>query len=106
MNMTSKRFILWLCVILWMGSIFFLSAQTAAKSSGLSGQTIHTLIPIFMPEFIDMSRVQQNEIVLPCIAYGAGCSPKAAIPYGNYEVAMVHHIPVQIMHTIRGIVVG
>ncbi|MGR6836708.1 VanZ family protein [Syntrophomonas erecta] len=63
MNIKSKRFILWLFVILWMGSIFFLSAQTAAKSSGLSGKTIHTLIPIFMPEFIDMSQVQQNEIV-------------------------------------------
>ena len=63
MNMTYKRFILWLLVILWMGIIFFLSAQTAAESSGLSGQTIRTLIPIFMPEFVDMSQGQLNEIV-------------------------------------------
>ena len=63
LNMTYKRFLLWLLVILWMGIIFFLSAQTAAESSGLSGQTIRTLIPIFMPEFIDISQVQQNEIV-------------------------------------------
>jgi VanZ family protein len=63
LNMTYKRFIPWLFVILWMGIIFFLSAQTAAESSGLSGQTIRALIPIFMPEFIDMSQVQQNEIV-------------------------------------------
>ena len=63
MNMKYKRFILWLLVILWMGIIFFLSAQTSAESSGLSGQTIRTLIPIFMPEFIDMSQAQQNEIV-------------------------------------------
>lgn len=63
LNMKYKRFILWLLVILWMGIIFFLSAQTSAESSGLSGQTIRTLIPIFMPEFIDMSQTQQNEIV-------------------------------------------
>ena len=63
LNMAYKRFILWLLVILWMGIIFFLSAQTAAESSGLSGQTIRTLIPIFKPEFIDMSQAQQNEIV-------------------------------------------
>ncbi len=62
--MTYKRFILWLLVIFWMGIICFLSAQTATESNQLSGHTIRILIPIFMPEFIDMSQAQQKEIVV------------------------------------------
>lgn len=59
----NKRAIRWLLVILGMGIIYLLSAQTAAESSGLSGHTIRALLPIFMPEFADLPHLQQNQIV-------------------------------------------
>lgn len=46
-----------------MGIIYYLSAQTAAESSHLSGQTIRALAAVIVPEFHELSSLQQKEIV-------------------------------------------
>lgn len=58
-----KRIMLWILVILGMGIIYFLSSQTASESNGLSGQTIQTLLKIFMPEIGKLPPAEQMEIV-------------------------------------------
>ena len=49
--MKRKRMILWLLVVLWMGLIFFFSAQPADVSGEQSGGLIRLLLAIFSPDF-------------------------------------------------------
>ena len=48
---SRKRFLLWSAVLVWMGIIFFFSAQTAPASSGQSGSLIRTILSWFDPTF-------------------------------------------------------
>lgn len=54
------RFLAWSAVILWMIIIFCLSAQPAAKSTALSGQTIRKVAELVIPEFKDLPQEQQD----------------------------------------------
>ena len=58
-----KRFFIWLAVALWMFLIFCLSAQTAPRSSLLSGQTIRKVAEFVRPGFPDLPREKQDRIV-------------------------------------------
>ena len=63
MKRVCLRLLLWAAVILWMIMIFCLSAQPAAQSSSLSGQTIRKVAEIVVPAFKDMPQEQQELIV-------------------------------------------
>jgi len=58
-----KQFVLWLLVVVWTGMLFFFSSQTAAESTVLSGDTIRALLRIFRPEFLELTTLQQNQLV-------------------------------------------
>lgn len=58
-----KKFIFWLPVLIWTGMLFLLSSQTAAESTVLSGDTIRALLMILKPEYLDMSALQQSQLV-------------------------------------------
>jgi len=56
------RFISLLCVIVVMVIIFLFSAQSAEESSELSGQFVEIIIKIFIPDYNNLSLLQQQEI--------------------------------------------
>ena len=56
------RFISLLCVIAVMVIIFLFSAQSAEESSELSGQFVEIIIKIFIPDYNNLSLLQQQEI--------------------------------------------
>lgn len=56
------RFISLLCVIVVMVIIFLFSAQSAEESSKLSGQFVEIIIKIFIPDYNNLSLLQQQEI--------------------------------------------
>ena len=49
--MKLKRIVLWGLVVLWMGVIFFFSAQPAEVSGEQSGGLIRFLLSVFYPDF-------------------------------------------------------
>lgn len=57
------KIFLWILLALWMGVIFFMSAQTAVQSSELSGNTIETLLKMFYPGFNSFSFVKQADLI-------------------------------------------
>ena len=56
------RFISLLCVIVVMVIIFLFSAQSDEESSKLSGQFVEIIIKIFIPDYNNLSLLQQQEI--------------------------------------------
>ncbi len=61
--MRFRHFVFWLPVIIWSGSLFFLSSQTASESTRLSGEMIRMLLSFFQPEFLQMTALQQTQVV-------------------------------------------
>ncbi|MCR4662862.1 MAG: VanZ family protein [Endomicrobiaceae bacterium] len=51
------------CVIAVMTAIFLFSAQSAQDSSRLSGEFVEIIIKIFVPDFHNLSFLQQQEIL-------------------------------------------
>lgn len=56
------RYISLFCVIAVMVIIFLFSAQSAEESSELSGQFVEIIIKIFIPDYNNLSLLQQKEI--------------------------------------------
>ncbi|MDO8685427.1 MAG: VanZ family protein, partial [Clostridiales bacterium] len=56
-------YILWTAVLIWMAFIFSLSAQTASESSSLSDQTIRKVAVFILPDFHNMEKLQQENLV-------------------------------------------
>ena len=56
------RYISLFCVIAVMVIIFLFSAQSAEESSELSGQFVEIIIKIFIPDYNNLSLLQQQEI--------------------------------------------
>ncbi len=52
-----------ICLISWMGLIFYFSSQTAGESSAVSGGIIKIMAEKFYPEFQNLSTHQKQEIV-------------------------------------------
>jgi len=59
--MKGKRVVCWLMVVLWMGLIFFFSAQPAEISGEQSGGVISFLLSKLSPGFELLTRVEQLE---------------------------------------------
>ncbi|HPF19786.1 MAG TPA: VanZ family protein [Syntrophomonas sp.] len=58
-----KKLFFWLPVLIWTGSLFFFSSQTADESTRLSGEMIRTLLVFIRPEFLQMTAAQQAQWV-------------------------------------------
>ena len=52
-----------ICLISWMGLIFYFSSQTAEQSSRVSGETIITLAKIFYPDFASFDVIERQEVI-------------------------------------------
>ncbi len=52
-------------LLAWMFMIFSLSAQTADDSSNTSGSIIATFIKLFYPDFEELSKAEQNNLIEP-----------------------------------------
>lgn len=57
------RLLAWGLVVLWLGAIFALSAQTAEESSLTSGHTTRFFLSRLYPPFLQMDEAQQQEVV-------------------------------------------
>ncbi len=60
---TFLRILSVICLIAWMGLIFFLSSQDAEQSSEVSGGLIATVVEKVYPEFESLTNYEQEEII-------------------------------------------
>jgi len=63
-QVNRKRFVLWLCVVLWMGLIFSLSAQPAVQSIKTSRGWTEEMVTAFDRGFAQLTEAQQDDILL------------------------------------------
>lgn len=62
-HLLVRRVISWSLVILWMGLIFWFSAQNGDRSSALSGGLIEKIASMITPHFADWTEEQQAEVI-------------------------------------------
>ena len=60
---TFLRFLSFVCLICWMGLIFFLSSQNAKQSSAVSGGLIATVVEKVYPDFENLTNYEQEEMI-------------------------------------------
>lgn len=60
---TFLRFLSIVCLICWMGLIFFLSSQNAKQSSAVSGGLIATVVEKVYPDFENLTNYEQEEMI-------------------------------------------
>ncbi len=60
---TCILLLLWGIVVLWMGCIFALSAETAAESSNTSGTLLRSILAFFDEKFVTYSEAEQTALV-------------------------------------------
>ena len=63
MKIKTKHILLWVPVILWMALIFYLSAQTAGESGGLSEAIVRWLLGVVYGDFDALPLERQTKIL-------------------------------------------
>jgi VanZ family protein len=63
MSIKNAKIIAWLLVAIWMGLIFYFSAQPAVKSSKASTVVTEKIVRVFLKEFNSLNSKKQQSII-------------------------------------------